>query len=128
MEPGSKLEKSTGSTLTIPTESAVASAPPKSTGEKKGSPVLSGAPSEAESNNSTGGVSASEILALKVILGDFKALKDLLVESWQASSNGKIYWCASMPGHKLALVEGKLFIDAQPVDLLLKKLLAESEK
>lgn len=58
-------------------------------------------------------------------MGDFKALKEALAMSWQTSGNGKIYWCASMEGHKLDIVNGKLTIDGEPVETILEKLLAQ---
>jgi hypothetical protein len=56
--------------------------------------------------------------------GDFKALKAELPLSWQASSNGKIYWCAEMSGHKLSIEDGKLLVDGKQAELVLAKLLA----
>ena len=60
-----------------------------------------------------------------MMLGDFRALKAELPASRLTSSNGKIYWCAEMPGHILAVENGKLLIDGEPVDSLLEKLLEE---
>lgn len=75
--------------------------------------------------SSTSEVSASKILAIQVMMGDFKALKEALAMSWQTSANGKIYWCASMDGHKLGIVDGKLTIDGEFASDTLEKLLAE---
>jgi hypothetical protein len=125
MEAGSKLEKSTGSSLPIRTAEGTDSAPVEFTGSGKGSPVSNSVPSKDESLTSTVEVSASNLLAIQVMMGDFKALKEQLTVSWQASSKGKIYWCAEMPGHKLSIVNGNLLVDAVPVDVWLKKLLAE---
>lgn len=61
-------------------------------------------------------------------MGDFKELKNQLPASRQSSSNGKIYWCAELPGHLLAVENGKLLVDGKPVDSLLEKLLAQKEK
>jgi hypothetical protein len=51
------------------------------------------------------------------MMGDFKALKAEIETSWQASSNGKIYWCAEMTGHELTVVENKLFVDGARTQL-----------
>jgi hypothetical protein len=123
MDDGLKLENSTGSTPSMPAESEKGKAPPESTESKKDSPVSSSAPTKAESTSST--VEASHILALQVLLGDFRALKNLLAESWTASSNGKIYWCAQMPGHDLSLADGNLLVDGEPASRLLEKLIDE---
>jgi hypothetical protein len=61
-------------------------------------------------------------------MGDYQGLKEQLPQSWQASSKGKIYWCAEMPGHRLAIVDGNLLVDDTPVEMWLKKLLAEGAK
>ena len=58
-----------------------------------------------------------------MMMGDFKALKAELPASWQASSNGKIYWCAEIPGHVLKLENGNLLVDER----FAEKLLAESQ-
>lgn len=68
-------------------------------------------------------VSASNILAIQVMMGDFNALKENLPMSWQASSNGKIYWCANLTGHSLNILEGNLLVDGEPAEKLLEKLL-----
>lgn len=120
----SKPEKSTGSLPRTRTGKGNESAPVEFTENKKVSPVSSVAPSEAESLISTVEVSASNILAIQVMMGDFKELRAQLPQSWQASSKGKIYWCAEMPGHRLSVVGGNLLVDDMPVDLWLKKLLA----
>ena len=77
---------------------------------------------------STVEVSPSNLLAVQVMMGDFKALKDQLPKSWQASSKGKIYWCAEMPGRKLTVVNGNLLVDGITADKWLQKLLAAGEK
>lgn len=59
------------------------------------------------------------------MMGDFKGLKKELPASRETSSNGKIYWCAELPGHLLAIENGKLLVDGKPVDSILEKLLAE---
>jgi hypothetical protein len=124
MDEQSKLEKSTGYSLPTKTGKESDSAPVEFTESKEGSPVLSDAPSKGGSLISTVEVSASNLLAIQVMMGDFKALKDQLPQSWQTSSKGKIYWCADMPGHKLSVVGGNLLVDGVPVDSWLKKLLA----
>lgn len=124
MTDGSKQEKSTGYTPPIRTARGSASAPVESTDKKKASPVLRNAPTKAESLNSEVEVSASNILAVQVMMGDFKTIKANLPRSWQASSNGKIYWCVDFTGHKLQISDGKLLVDGQPAELILEKLLA----
>lgn len=125
MENGSRQEKYTGYTPPIRTGKGNGLAPVESTDKKKASPVLKNALMKAESLSSEVEVSASNILAVQVMMGDFRALKEILAASWQASSNGKIYWCASMPGHKLSLVNGILHIDNVPADIALEKLLVK---
>jgi len=125
MDEQSKLEKSTGYSLPIQMASAGESVQQKSTGEKKASPVLTSAPMKGESKNSTGGLSVSKILAIQIVMGDFKALKKELPHSRTASSNGKIYWCIEAPGHDLKILDGNLLVDGQPVDY--KKLLEDSD-
>jgi hypothetical protein len=125
MDEQSKLEKSTGSSPPTRTDSGSESAPVESMANKKVSPVLSNAPSKGESLISTVEVSASNLLAIQVMMGDFEALKGQLPQSWQASSKGKIYWCAEMPGHKLTVVNGNLLVDGTPLEKWLKKLLAD---
>lgn len=78
---------------------------------------------KGESSNSTVAVSASKLLALLIMLGDFKSLKAEMPSSWQASKNGKIYWCAEMPGHLLALEDGNLLVDGKTAEKLLAELL-----
>jgi len=123
MDNGSKPVNYTGSIPSTPAESAAERVPPVSTESRKDSPASNSAPIKAESTIST--VEASHILAIQVLLGDFKALKNLLAESWITSSNGKIYWCAKMPGHDFSLMDGNLLVDGVPASRLLEKLLNE---
>ena len=125
MDVGSKQEKYTGYTQPTSTASENESAPVESTGGKSVSPVLTNVPTKEESLISTGKVSASKILAIQVMMGDFKGLKAELPESRTTSSNGKIYWCAELPGHTLAVENGKLLVDGKPAGILLEKLLEE---
>jgi hypothetical protein len=60
-----------------------------------------------------------------MVMGDFQTVKKELPKSWQASSNGKIYWCVDFTGHKLSLVDGKLLVDGVRADLLLVRLIEE---
>lgn len=124
MENGQRQEKSTGYTPSIKTGKGKGSAPVEYTAAKSASPVLKAVPMKAESLNLEVEVSASNILALQVMTKDFKALKAEIPQSWQASSNGKIYWCAEFTGHKLSIADGKILVDEIPADLLLEKLLA----
>lgn len=124
MENGQRQEKSTGYTPSIKTGRGKGSALVEYTVVKSASPVLKVAPMKAESSNLEVEVSASNILALQVMMKDFKALKAEIPQSWQASSNGKIYWCAEFTGHKLSIADGKILVDEIPAELLLEKLLA----
>ena len=124
MDDGSKQEKSTGYTPSIKTGKGKGSAPVESTAKKSASPVLTNAPMTDVFLNFVVEVSASNILAVQVMMGDFKALKDQLTDSWQASSNGKIYWCAEMPGHKLSIDNKNLLVDGVLASKWLENLLA----
>lgn len=127
MEDGLKLEKSTGYSPSTKAASENVSAPAKSTESEKVSPVFPSVPLKEESSTSTAEVSPSKILAIQIMMGDFKALKVELPASRQSSANGKIYWCAELPGHLLAVENGKLLVDGKPVDLAFEKILAEEE-
>ena len=128
MEEQSKQVKSTGCSQPIKEENESVSAPVESMESKKASPVSINVPSREESLTSTVAVSASNLLAIQILMGDFIALKEQLPKSRQASSNGKIYWCAEMPGHVLSVSGGNLLVDGQPVDSLLQKILAQGSK
>lgn len=128
MADGSGQAKSTGYTPPITAGKGSASALPKSTAGKKALPVLTNAPTPDVSSNSAVEVSASDILAVQVLMGDFRAAKAQMPKSWQASSNGKIYWCIEIPGHALKILNGNLYIDGTPVDALLEKLLANGKE
>jgi len=128
MDTGSKQEKSTGYIPPIRTAKESELAPVESTDKKKVSPVLTNALTVAASLNSAVEVSASNILAVQVMMGDFKEVKNQLPKSWQASSNGKIYWCIDFTGHDLKIVNGKILVDGASADELLEKLLAEKTK
>jgi hypothetical protein len=124
MDDGLKPAKSTGYTQSTSTENESVSVQPKSLENKKPSPVLRTAPTKDESTISTAEVLVSKILAIQVMMGDFKALKAELPASRESSGNGKIYWSAELPGHILAIENGKLLVDGKPVDSSLEKLLA----
>lgn len=123
---GREQAKSTGYTPSIKTGRGNASALAKSTAEKKGLPVLKSAPMKEESSTFDAAPSVSGLLAIGVMMGDFKAMKDekVLPLSWQASNGGKIYWCAEMKGHKLEIVDGNLLVDGV---LATEVILRESE-
>ena len=123
MDDGSRPEKSTGYTPPIKAGKGSVSAPVESIDKKKVSPVYPNAPTKDASLTSTREVSPSELLAIQVMMGDFKELKAQLPGSWQASSNGKIYWCAVVPDRSLSVVEGVLFVDGIAASILLEKLL-----
>lgn len=128
MDDGLKPEKSTGYTPPIKTGKGKGLAPVKSTATKKVSPVYPPALTKEESLISTPEASASEVLAIQVVMGDFQEIKETMPKSWQASSNGKIYWCVEYTGHKLQIVEGKLLVDGVPAKLIVEKALAEEPK
>jgi hypothetical protein len=124
MDDGLRQAKSTGYTQPTSMVKGNGSAPVESTDKKSGSPVLKSVHTKAESLISTGVVSASKLLAIQVMIGDFKALKIELPASRQ-TSNGKIYWSAEIPDHTLSIVDGKLLVDDIPASILLEKLLEE---
>lgn len=124
MENGLKLEKSTGYSPSTKMGNESASAPVESTASEKASPVLSNAHLKDASLTSTAAASLSKILVIQIMMGDFKALKHELPASRQSSANGKIYWSAELPGHVLAIEDGKLLVDGQPVDSIVEKILA----
>lgn len=123
MEDGSKQEKSIGSIPPIGKDTESASAPVESTDEKKASPVYQNVPTKDASSTSIPEVLPSEILAIQVMMGDFKEMKRLLAKSWQVSSKGKIYWCAEYTGHALSIENGNLLVDGQDANSVLNKLL-----
>ena len=116
MEDGSKQEKSTGYSPPIQTEGESALAQPESTGKKRELPVLTTALLKDESKNSTGILSASKILAIGILLGDYKKVKKELPLSRITSNRGKIYWCIEAKGHDLKILDGNLLVDGNPVD------------
>jgi hypothetical protein len=125
MENGLRQAKSTGYSPSIKVGSESDLAPVESTANGKASPVLTNVPSGDASTISTGEALVSKLLAIQIMLGDFKALKAELPASRQSSANGKIYWSAELPGHILAIENGKLLVDGNPVDLIVEKILAE---
>ena len=132
MEEQSKPEKSTGFTPPSSTDKGNVSAQPKSMEKREGSPASKIVPTVDGSSNlpveaSASKLLAAQILAVQVMMGDFKGLKESLPVSWQASSNGKIYWCAQLPDHKLSIVDGNLLVDGVTASRLLENLLALKE-
>ena len=125
MEDGLRPEKSTGYSQPTKTGKESASARQESTANKKVLPVSSNAPSMGASSTSTALVSLSKILAIQIMMGDFKALKHELPASRQSSGNGKIYWSAEMPGHILEIEGENLLVDGKPVDLIVKEILGD---
>jgi hypothetical protein len=124
MDDGQKQEKSTGYIPPIRMAQGSVSAPVESTAPKSASPVLKNAPTKGASLNLEIGVSASNILAVQVMMGDFKEAKAQIPQSRQTSHDGKIYWCIEIPNHRLEIVDGKLLVDEIPAGELLEKLLA----
>ncbi len=131
MDERSKLAKSTGSTPGMKAENGDGSAPQRSSGSGKELPVSKTAPTKGGSSSSSSEALPSnllaKILAVQILLEDFKALKEQASASWQTSKDGKIYWCAVIPGHLLAIEEstGGLLVDGSPASRLIEKLLAE---
>lgn len=127
MDSGIKRVKHTGYTPSIRTAKGKGSAPVESTAAKKASPVLKNAPTMAVSPTTGGELTAAKLLAVNVMMGDYRALKMELPLSWCASSNGKIYWCAELTGHKMSISEGKILVDGLPVENVIAKLLVNHE-
>jgi len=117
MDKQSKQEKSTGYSQPTQVESESASLQQKSTGMSVESPVLKSARLPEGSENSTGDLLASNILAIQILMGDWAKLKKELPASRMTSSNGKIYWCIESIGHQLEILDGKLLVDGKSVDI-----------
>jgi hypothetical protein len=127
METGLRQAKSTGYSPSTKTDSESDLAPVESTAKQKGSPVSTAVHLKDEYSTSDAEAFLSKLLAIQIMLGDFKALKNELPASRQSSANGKIYWSAELPGHVLAVENGKLLVDGTPVEMYLEKLLAEEK-
>jgi len=130
MEEQSKLERSIGSTLPSSTDKENASVQPKSMAKSVGLPASKTVPIAEGSSSlpvevSVSNLLAAQILAVQVMMGDFKGLKDSLPISWQASKDGKIYWCAQLSDHELSIVDGNLLVDGVTASRLLVELLAQ---
>lgn len=123
MEERSKLERSTGSTPPSSTVEENASAQPRSMADSEELPASKTVPTAEGLSNLPAEASASKLLAVQVMMGDFKGLKDSLPISWQASSNVKIYWCAQLSDHLLSIVNGNLLVDGVAAGRLLDDLL-----
>src|SRR5258708_4626572 len=122
MKDGKKQEKSTGFIQSTKVELEKEKVQLKKEKLQKDIPALTNAPILEELNNSKEKdlllpVLASQILAVEIMIGDFMGMKKELLASWQTSNDGKIYWCASIPGHKLEILDGKLVVD----DILAEK-------
>jgi hypothetical protein len=126
MENGLKQERSTGFSLPITVVNENELAQQNSSQEEKRSPALTTAHTKGEFSISTGEVLDSKILAILMLMGDFKELKNQLPDSRQKSANGKIYWSAEMPGHTLEIVSGKLLVDGKAFNPF-EKILEEME-
>ena len=130
MDDGKKQAKSTGYTPPTRTANANASAPVESTDAQKVSPVFPTARTKGESKNISAiatqppvELTAKNLMAIVVMIGDFRALKALSSTSWQAVSDGKIYWCVDIPGHTFAVENGKILVDGKPLDSVLENLM-----
>lgn len=119
--------KSTGASPPTLTDAGAGKAPLQSSDGKKVLPQSNNVPLEDVSNNSTP-VPSAFLLAIMILAGDFPALKTEAPESWQVSKDGKIYWCASLPGHVLSVEGGNLLVDGEKASDLLANLLAEAGK
>lgn len=87
----------------------------------QGLPVSKTAPI-LEGSQTTGKSKAPALLALMVILQDFSEVKKRFPQSWIASKNGKIYMCIEgIDTGKLAMMEGKPYLNGVPVSVLLEK-------
>ena len=132
MEERSKPERSTGSTPRSSMVEESASAQPRSMANREELPASKTVPIAAGLSNLPAEASASkllaaQLLAVQVMMGDFKGLKDCLPMSWQASSNGKIYWRAQLSDHQLSIVNGNLLVDGLTASTLLDEILAAKE-
>lgn len=100
--------------------------------ELKKSQVSKTVPTSEESLNSQKEVEecqlllSEKILAIQIILGDFKAIKKSFPESWMTTKDGKIYWCLKDSFHKFDIKEGCLSVDDMGADLLIDKILEKS--
>lgn len=117
MSEQSKREKSTGYSQHIQMGNEGVSAQQKSMEKSAESPILKNAHLQEGLMNSTGDLSASNILAIQILMGDWIKLKQELPASRITSSNGKIYWCIEAIGHHLEILDGKLLVDGQSVDI-----------
>lgn len=130
MDDGNEQVKSTGYTPSTKPGNENASAPVEFTDVSRASPVLINVPMKDASMNTSKTVTPVELtgkilMAIAVILGDFKALRALSSTSWQAINNGKIYWCVDLTGHAFTVENGKILVDEQPLDLLLENLMVK---
>lgn len=125
MEDGQKQGKYTGYTPLIKAAKGSGSAPVEFTEPIKASPVLINAHTQDVSLSLGAALSASNILAVLVMMGDFRAAKTELPHSRQTSSNGKIYWCIESVGHNLSIENGKLLVDGIAAETLIENILAE---
>jgi len=64
--------------------------------------------------------SKSGLAAVKILLGDFLAVINELPRSWIGAKDGKIYICIDPNTGKFQFVDGKLYYDAVPVDIILE--------
>lgn len=130
MESGSKQGKSTGYSPSGPGQNVSASAHQESTESEKGSQALSNVHLKDESSSFAAVVYPSQnlpaiLLALQVMMADFREVKNQIPTARVASSNGKIYFSVEIPGKILAVENGKILVDGTPVDSVLTKLLAQ---
>lgn len=126
MENGLKQIKSTGYTPSGKTKRENEQALTKSTPvELKKSQVLKIAPIKEELKNLEEKALdlrlLEKLLAVQIILGDFKAVKMNFPESWMTSKDGKIYWCLRDSEHLFDIENGNLLADGVSVNLLVEK-------
>lgn len=135
MENGSKQGSSIGSTPNIRMGKDNASAQPRSTEKSDSSPDLKTVPTKEGSTPSletTNGqpleLTPKILMAVMILIEDFKALKELSSTSRQVANNGKVYQVIDLPGHDLMAVNGILMVNGQPLEDLLENLMAKSKK
>jgi hypothetical protein len=124
MEDGKKQENYTGISTFGTMENGGESLQPTYTDPSNELPVLTSAHSQEESKISTGGVSLTRenlpaIMALMVIAGDYREVKNRLPESTMIAENGKVNICLDMPGHVLSTDGRNIYIDGQSIGTLL---------
>jgi hypothetical protein len=131
MKNGSRQEKSTGYIPSGKMDKEKGLAPIKSMEQElKKLQVLKDAHTKEESLILEEKVSDSlllaKLLAVQIIIGDFKAIKMSFPESWMTNKDGKIYWCLTDNEHDFSFKDGNLLVDGIPINLLVEKTLEKT--